>query len=82
MFHRRQWILDHYIVTTLDKLPDEMDNPLTKLNVKVDVYLMQNVPHVQCLGICEHNEFDAGGSLVVVEFVLTSSKGYEAVSAY
>jgi hypothetical protein len=39
---------------------------------------MQNIPHVEGLGVREHNKFDVGRRLVVMQLVLTCPKRYEA----
>lgn len=40
------------------------------LDVDVDVYLLQSMPHRTGFEICQHHELGIGRGLVVVEFVL------------
>jgi len=50
-----------------------------KLDIEVHIYLMQYIAHVEGLRVCEHHEFDVRWRLVVVQFILASPVGYEAV---
>jgi len=49
------------------------------LDITPDVDLAQGDLHVLRSRVCEHDEFDVGGSLIVVELVLRCTIGQEAV---
>jgi hypothetical protein len=51
-----------------------------KLDVDVDVYLLQRQPHGSRLGVCEHDELDVGRGLVVVQLVLRGAVGQETAT--
>jgi len=51
---------------------------LTEFHIEVNIYLVQDVPHVGAWCVGKHHEFDAGGSFVVMQFVLTGAVWYEA----
>jgi hypothetical protein len=42
----------------------------TELDVEINIYLVQDVAHIESLCICKHHEFDVGRRLVVVQLIL------------
>jgi len=51
-------------------------------DIAIDIDLLQRDSHGAGFGIGEHHEFDVGGSLIVMEFVLRSSVGEETANSY
>jgi hypothetical protein len=45
----------------------------TKFDVEINIYLVQDVAHIESLRICKHHEFDVGRRLVVVQLILACS---------
>jgi hypothetical protein len=45
----------------------------TKFNIEVYIYLMQNAPHIGCLGISQHDKFYISCCLVVMKLILSRS---------
>ena len=78
MLDRRQRILYHYKQSVGDHQMIYSICRLTVFHIQVDVYLVQNVPHIRRRDIGQHHEFDTRQRLIVMQLILSRPKRYEA----
>ena len=83
MLDWREWVLDNCAATVSRHRQfgsgPIIENRRTILDITPDVDLAQGDLHVLRARVCEHDKFDVGGSLIVMELVLRCTIGQEAL---
>lgn len=77
MFNRTQRILNHCQLSAPSLFPYK--HKLTKLHIKININLMQHIPHVQRLRIRQHHKLDTRRRLIVMQLVLSRPIRNEAI---